>query len=79
VDGRSLPAAGQGHLGDGAARTAVRGDVMRVVYTRGTYKDVCKHGHPLSGENVRVKANGQRECWACRRIQRRRHNRGGAP
>lgn len=31
-------------------------------------KTVCKRGHPLSGDNLRVRANGSRECRACRRL-----------
>lgn len=27
----------------------------------------CPRGHPLSGENLRLKKNGHRECWTCRR------------
>jgi hypothetical protein len=29
--------------------------------------DNCTHGHPLSGENVRIDANGWRSCMACDR------------
>lgn len=38
-------------------------------------KDHCKHGHPLSGDNliVRIRANGQRHrvCRECKRLARR--------
>lgn len=34
-------------------------------------KTTCKHGHPLTPENVylRDKANGRRECFACIRVR----------
>jgi hypothetical protein len=32
-------------------------------------KTHCKHGHPLSGENLHVQSNGERECLACRRLR----------
>lgn len=28
----------------------------------------CKHGHPLSGDNLRISRNGKRRCRACARI-----------
>lgn len=27
----------------------------------------CKHGHPLSGDNLYIRPTGRRECRACRR------------
>jgi HNH endonuclease len=29
----------------------------------------CKRGHPLVGDNVRIKANGTRDCRLCRRVR----------
>jgi hypothetical protein len=31
------------------------------------YKTHCIHGHPLSGDNIRIEPSGKRRCWACRR------------
>ena len=35
-------------------------------------KAVCKRGHPLSGENLRLSHLGHRICKACRKIHRRK-------
>ena len=35
-------------------------------------KTHCKHGHPLSGSNLRVSAKGYRNCVACCRDRNRR-------
>jgi hypothetical protein len=35
-------------------------------------KTECHRGHPFSGENLRILANGRRECKACRNDIRRR-------
>lgn len=32
---------------------------------------VCRNGHPLSGGNIRVRANGKRECRTCMATTRR--------
>ena len=48
---------------------------MARVYTGKIYKTVCVNGHLLEGDNVRVRPNGSRECWACRRMRRRKENR----
>lgn len=32
----------------------------------------CKHGHPLSGDNLRIKQDGRRQCRECEREQGRR-------
>ena len=34
-------------------------------------KTHCKHGHPYSGENLRFRSNGHRECFTCRQISNR--------
>ena len=34
-------------------------------------KTHCKHGHPLSGDNLHIRRNGSRKCRAC---DRDRHN-----
>jgi hypothetical protein len=31
----------------------------------------CKRGHPLTGENVRIRKNGERWCLECSRLRRR--------
>jgi len=36
-------------------------------------KDECDQGHPLSGVNLYVRSNGQRQCKACRRAASRRY------
>lgn len=33
----------------------------------------CKHGHPLSGDNLFVRKNGKRECRACMRSRNNKH------
>lgn len=40
-------------------------------------KTICKHGHPLSGDNVRVTTRGKRRCRACDREWMRHHHRAG--
>lgn len=32
----------------------------------------CRHGHPLSGDNLYVRRNGGRKCRACNRLAERR-------
>ena len=34
--------------------------------------DTCKHGHPMSGDNVYVRPGGSYECRECKRAQMRR-------
>ena len=36
-------------------------------------KTHCKHGHPLSGENVRIDRHGTRHCRACQRRRQQEH------
>ena len=31
----------------------------------------CKNGHPLSGDNLRIRPNGRRRCLACERLRMR--------
>lgn len=43
-------------------------------------KDECKHGHPLSGDNLRVDLRtGDRKCRACNRAAQRAFRSGIAP
>lgn len=35
----------------------------------------CKHGHPLSGDNLRIAKDGGRECIVCRRTSNRNYAR----
>lgn len=37
---------------------------------RNRRKEVCKRGHPLSGDNLRLTKNG-RQCWECKLIKQR--------
>lgn len=34
----------------------------------------CPAGHPKTTENTRLKPNGHKECWPCRRARRSAHN-----
>lgn len=34
---------------------------------RRDFRDICKHGHPLTGSNLRVTAGGKRQCITCGR------------
>jgi hypothetical protein len=45
-----------------------RRDVARGERTASGRKQECKRGHPLSGDNLRIATNGQRQCRACRRM-----------
>lgn len=36
-------------------------------------KTHCKHGHPLSGDNLAIKTTGHRQCKQCQRRRRREH------
>lgn len=36
-------------------------------------KAECRHGHPLSGDNLYVKPNGDRQCRACNKDAKRRY------
>lgn len=46
----------------------LRGNGMGAMHARKTH---CVHGHPLSGQNLRIGVNGQRLCKECRRIWNR--------
>lgn len=35
-------------------------------------KETCKHGHPLEGDNLYIRPNGERDCKECRRSANRR-------
>lgn len=37
---------------------------------RNARKTTCNRGHPLAGDNLYVRANGNRECRACKRLAR---------
>ena len=36
-------------------------------HNKGEYKEICKWGHPLSGDNLMISKAGQRKCRACGR------------
>jgi hypothetical protein len=38
-------------------------------------KTHCQHGHPLSGDNLRMKADGSRDCRICRKSAKIAYNR----
>jgi hypothetical protein len=38
------------------------------------HKAICKHGHPLSGDNLYLKKNGCRECRTCNRLRDQKKN-----
>jgi hypothetical protein len=40
-------------------------------YTVNANKTKCKHGHPLSGDNLRIDAAGKRVCITCKSIKSR--------
>ena len=53
-----------------------RGIASQVMKERHQNRTECKRGHPLSGDNVRIKKDGKgidfRECVTCRRLTNRR-------
>ncbi len=49
-----------------------RGNGYAGINSRKTH---CKNGHPLSGENLCVTLNGQRNCRICRKAVDRKHDR----
>jgi hypothetical protein len=52
-----------------------RENIMRGIgiAPRNAAKTHCKHGHPLSGENLYQFPDGRRECRTCSREQKRRY------
>jgi hypothetical protein len=38
-------------------------------------KDECKHGHPFTPENTRIRRSGARSCIECGRIRSREYQR----
>lgn len=46
-------------------RRGTCGDIGRYMQRQKTY---CKHGHPFSGDNLRIAVSGQRICRACCRV-----------
>ncbi len=42
----------------------LRGETVTAANAKKTH---CLHGHPLSGDNLRIKPNGRRECRTCAR------------
>lgn len=38
-------------------------------------KEACRHGHPLSGDNLYVTPKGFRQCRTCRKVAQERHRR----
>ena len=53
-----------------ARENTLRGNALGAVNSR---KTICGRGHPLHGDNLRVKPNGQRECKICRRSWNRKN------
>ena len=47
----------------------LRGDSLMARQARQTH---CIHGHPLSGDNLRLRPNGKRECIDCARARDRK-------
>ena len=44
--------------------------------TRGHYKEVCKWGHPMVGDNIRIRpSDGYRECRQCKRDRKKEEGR----
>lgn len=39
---------------------------------KGRLRTVCRNGHPLAGNNVRVMSDGERKCMTCARARNRR-------
>jgi len=37
-------------------------------------KTHCKHGHPLTPDNIRVRSDGRRQCKACQRAHVAKHD-----
>jgi hypothetical protein len=60
------------HLFEGNQRDNMRdmNAKKRAWFQRVTH---CRHGHPLSGDNVRVNCAGSRVCQTCRRATNKRH------
>lgn len=52
------------------AENNARGNSISAINARKTH---CKHGHPLSGNNLYVAPNGKRACQVCRRKAERRY------
>lgn len=42
-------------------------------------KTHCRNGHSLSGDNLYIRPNGERQCIACRRASARRAQKNGLP
>lgn len=49
-----------------------RGGGLEVAFANRRAKEFCKQGHPLSGENLRIRKNGDRLCKECGRASWRR-------
>lgn len=60
------------------AENTRRGDGLAAMNLR---KQHCIHGHPFSGNNVRVGPYGYRDCRACKQVRKRayRVRRGATP
>ena len=57
------------HLYAGNASTNKLDEVERGLYrNQNTIKSVCKRGHSLSGENLRVAKDGTRHCKTCHKM-----------
>lgn len=55
------------------AENVLRGESLFADRKRQTH---CVHGHEFTEENTRVRPNGTRECWSCKRTQRRARSLG---
>jgi hypothetical protein len=57
------------HLEPVTARTNIRrGEANAAINARKTH---CDYGHPFAGENLRLDARGNRQCWICERSRAR--------
>lgn len=62
---------------DHLEETSHRTNVLRGVgpTAKNAAQRVCKHGHPLDGENLIVRPDGNRDCRECRRRRSREYQR----
>lgn len=75
---RALVDKGYGYMRIGQIINATGWSVLRVMKANGlagkspaaenSTKTHCKHGHPLSGDNLYLRPDGDRGCRECRRI-----------
>ncbi len=82
---RTLVAQGYGYMRIGKIINATGGSVLRVMKANGmegkslpaenSAKTHCKHRHPLFGDNLYLRPDGNRGCRECRRIADQRFKR----